>query len=58
MCFRSIRVSILLPHTVLRIFTATHQIADPEFRNDPKFSDRSGQTVQTQIILLLEEQSD
>ena len=29
------------------------------YRNDPKFStDRFGQTVQTQIRLLLEEQSD
>ena len=29
-----------------------------EYRNDPKFwTDRSGQTVQTQIRLLLEEQS-
>ena len=29
-----------------------------KYHNDPKFSDRSGQTVQTQIRLLLEEQSD
>ena len=30
-----------------------------DYRNDPKFStDRSGKTVQTQIRLLLEEQSD
>ena len=28
------------------------------YRNDPKFSDRLGHTVQTQIRLLLEEQSD
>ena len=32
----------------------------PLYRNDPKFfrTDRSGQTVQTQIKLLLEEKSD
>ena len=29
-----------------------------EYRNDHNFSDRSGQIVQTQIRLLLEEQSD
>ena len=29
-----------------------------KYPNDPKFSDRSARTVQTQIRLLLEEQSD
>ena len=34
-------------------------MSDNEYRNDPKFwTDGSGQTVQTQIRLLLEEQSD
>ena len=39
-------------------FTGMHK-SQYIYRNDPKFrTDRPGQTVQTQIRLLLEEQSD
>ena len=56
---------MILPHYCFSFgwlsYTLFH-FYEYKYRNDPKFSDRysdrPGQTVQTQIRLLLEEQSD